>query len=75
MNTDSMDFISLPDSMYLIIPRTLPTITNENAEIHLEFGGIMHSGEGKQLRRSILTFNSNGLLKSSKHDTFQISIA
>jgi hypothetical protein len=40
----------------------------------MEFGGIMHSGEGKQLRRNVLIFNTNGLLKSSRHDTFDISI-
>lgn len=77
LSDDSIDFIPLPDSMYLIAPRSLPIVTDaeSSSEMQLEFGGIMRSGEGKLLRRSVLTFDKKGLLKSSRHDKFNINIA
>jgi hypothetical protein len=77
LSDDSIDFIPLPDSMYVIAPRSLPIVTDAESsfEMQLEFGGIMRSGEGKVLRRSVLTFDKKGLLKSSRHDKFNIDIA
>jgi hypothetical protein len=70
-----MDLVLLPDSMYLIVPRRLPIFDAGHSAIEMcmEFGGIMRSGDGKLLRRTVLRFNTDGSLKSSRHDTFNIS--
>jgi hypothetical protein len=74
LSNESMDFTPLPDSMYLIASRTLPTITDSDSEMRIEFGGIMRTGGGRQLRCSILTFRKNGFLKSYQHDALRISV-
>jgi hypothetical protein len=60
--------------MYVIIPRKLPSLPNvDSSEIHVEFAGIMRSGDGQLLRRSVMTYNCvNGSLKGVRHESHTI---